>query len=79
MPDGFMYISVVYITSRSDNNAITFEYLNHLENVMLNSGCDDKILVMGDFNIRIIDWILSPNNNLCACMLVTKLPNWSTL
>lgn len=66
LPDGLLYLSLVYITSKSDNTSLTIEYLNHLEQIIANLNCNDKILIMGDFNIRNIDWIKNPNGNLMA-------------
>lgn len=67
LPEGYLYICIVYITSKPNNTALTIDYLNHLENVMLKFNCNDKILILGDFNIRNIDWITSPDGSLNAC------------
>lgn len=67
LPDGYLYICIVYITSKANNTALTIDYLKHLENVMLKFDCNDKIIILGDFNIRNIDWIASPDGSLNAC------------
>lgn len=33
-PEGYLYVSLVYITSSPNNTAFTVEYLNHLDEVM---------------------------------------------
>lgn len=66
-PDGCVYVSIVYITSSSSNSALTIQYLNHLEEVMLSFNCTDKVIILGDFNIRNIDWIQNPNGGLIEC------------
>lgn len=66
-PDGYLYISLVYITSMSNNTPITIEYLKHLDEIVLKLNSNDKVIIFGDFNIREIDWIRNHNGFCEAC------------
>lgn len=56
LPSGFLYLCTVYITSKQQNFDIT-KFLDKLGDNMTKLNAEDRILIVGDFNTRVIDWV----------------------
>lgn len=64
IPSGYLYLCTVYITSMNNNNNITKSYLDKLNENLMKLDSSDRVLIIGDFNIRGIDWVTSDNGML---------------
>lgn len=61
IPSGYFYLCTVYITSKQNNTDITKSFLDKMNENLMKLNSTDRVLIVGDFNIRNIDWVFSDN------------------
>lgn len=64
IPTGFFYLCTVYITSKQDNLDITKLFLDKMNDNLMKINSTDRVLIVGDFNTRGIDWVIGVDGNL---------------
>lgn len=57
-----IYLCTVYITSKTDNYSIMERFHQHMIHIILNLKSEDRVIILGDFNVREVDWIVNDDN-----------------
>lgn len=71
LPNGALYICTVYITSMSDNDHLYKPFVDKALDNLSKISCEDRVFILGDFNIREIEWLRSSDGLLYPTNAIT--------